>query len=1028
MPCGLFKFFNSFTMNTKKLFICCLIASALCGCANQDPENSSASDQVNKIIILDDFEAKNNTGNWDGTITLSGEFPSHGKKCCKIAAKRNQPLWLESLNIPRDWKPFEYLRFDIYNPSDKLFFGTIQILDEHGSDEQAEFQGQSYNGDKLFLNSGWNHFDFLLQKAMVEEGNRPLALDKIRKLRFSFGVTDTSLFIDNIRLVSGRESPGTMSEINPSDCIVTIDNRDVYPSLAGPSDKIKTSRDVLLLREKASAAVERLKNEVRFAEMQGFQTLYQRIPLITADVGMGIRSKLVWFQNENEEKKILNYIISSCDMASEEISALLASKPNSAAGSLEPENETSSFSFYVPPYPPFKELRPHNGFYRDKSGKPVMIFSMLQINEGPLLDYFAPFNHRLESYTVGGGSRYNIESSPVYRAFHSHQGTKRVGWDGWCGHLIKDRWAMGGKKEDVVICLESPHIRYAVLEYMKMNSGEWVNNPNLLYNIMAYELQYICYCEKSQQMFRQWLGKKYGSVHELNRYWNTSYKSFSEIEAPETKNTRPLDDVNRAAWFDWADFNTRRFTDYLKWVKKEMQKIDAEVPICAGGTSSMLSSSNSVTGIDEELIINEVDDVILNESGGSPIFSDLLLSLSSSKKVMVEPEMGGSTHNLLLQFLHGKSDISKWWWGSYPSKEYMHMNQTSLPHSKEISLADIDEVLRIGLDVRRLGPEIAEFTMTDPEIAILYSKSSILQVPPQLIQSGTTPYIKEIRSVWEGSRFLGCRIGFISEKQIMAKKLSYLKLLIVPAAKYVPPETVKSIKEYIAGGGTAVIIPESFAFDQYARELNMTDDLGVWIRGITLPDVVGTQERKQNYDQSFSREIIYGNVNKRIKVSGKDIFIKSDITDQLTSDGLLLKIDPGQNEILAEFDDGQPAIVLIKIGNGSLYYLASPLKTESYHQLFSLLADKVGIRRAVKAEDSSGKPITDAEVRGVERESDYLVYASNLTSDTLEFDLRIDAEIVSITDLRSLKQIEDRHIMLKPYGETIFKIEKKRKF
>ncbi|NMC38789.1 MAG: hypothetical protein GYA41_10745 [Bacteroidales bacterium] len=715
-------------------------------------------------------------------------------------------------------------------------------------------------------------------------------------------------------------------------------------------------------------------------------------------------------------------------MASEEISALLASKPNSAAASLEPENETSSFSFYVPPYPPFKELRPYNGFYRDKSGKPVMIFSMLQINEGPLLEYFAPFNHRLESYTVGGGSRYNIESSPVYRAFHSHQGTKRVGWDGWCGHLIKDRWAMGGKKEDVVICLESPHIKDAVLEYMKMHSAEWKNNPDLLYNIMAYELQYICFCDKSQQMFREWLGKKYSTVQELNVCWNTSYGSFSEIKAPETKNARPVDNVNRAAWYDWADFNTRRFTDYLTWIKKEMQKIDAEVPICAGGTSSMLSSSNSVTGIDEELIINEVDDVILNESGGSPIFSDLLLSLSSSKKVMVEPEMGGSTHNLLLQFLHGKSDISKWWWGSYPSKEYMHMNQTSLPHSKEISLADIDEVLRIGLDVRRLGPEIAEFTMNDPQIAILYSKSSILQVPPQLIQAGTTPYIKEIRSVWEGSRFLGCRIGFISEKQILAKKLSDFKLLIVPAAKYVPPEIVKSIKEYVAGGGTAVIIPESFVFDQYARELNITDELGIGIESIILPDVVGTQERKQNYDQSFSREIIYGNVNRRIKVSDKDIFSKSDITDQLTSDGLLLKIDPGQNEILAEFEDGQPAIVLARIGKGSLYYLASPLETDSYHQLFSLLTDRVGIRRAVKAEDSSGNLITGAEVRGVERESDYLVYASNLTSDTLEFDLRVDAQIESITDLRSLQQIEDRHIILKPYGETIFKIEKKRKF
>ena len=92
-----------------------------------------------------------------------------------------------------------------------------------------------------------------------------------------------------------------------------------------------------------------------------------------------------------------------------------------------------------------------------------------------------------------------------------------------------------------------------------------------------------------------------------------------------------------------------------------------------------------------------------------------------------------------LQFLHGKSDISKWWWAGLPSKEYMHMNEISLPHSKEISLADIDEVLKIGLDVRRLSSEIAEFTKPEPEVAILYSKTSIMQVPPQQIQAGSTP-------------------------------------------------------------------------------------------------------------------------------------------------------------------------------------------------------------------------------------------------------------------------------------------------
>jgi hypothetical protein len=985
---------------------------------------SSLNQHTESTMILDDFEKPSESGIWNGPVSRSKEFPAHGQACLKLTAPNGQSAWFESQKIPKDWSAFDFLKFDIYNPSTRLVYGTLQILDEAGTDEEAEFKGQSYKGeDKLFLNTGWNHFEFLLQHAMVEEGDRPLALNKIRALRFSFGLTDKPLYIDNIRLVKGEESRLTMSRTAPQDCRAVIDDREIYLTLTGPPDEIQTGDEILQLRKQAADAVHELREAVGIAELQGYQTLYQRIPLITAEVGMGIRSKLVWFQNETEEKKILTYVIASCIKARGEITDLISAKQSNIL-SVEPENDVASASFYVPPYPPMNELKPSDGVYRDKAGNPFIIFSMLQINDGPLMDYFAPFNHRIESYTVGGGSRYNIESSPVYEAFHKYSGTHRVGWDGWCGHLIKDRWSMGGKKEDVVLCLENQHIRDAVLEFMKIHYREWTGNPNLLYNIMAYELQYICYCDKSQQMFHEWLRSNYSKIEAVNRTWKTNYKSFNEIRAPETRNTRPKDNVNRAAWFDWANFNTCRFTDYMKWIKAEMRKLDPKTPICAGGTSSMLSSSNSVTGIDEEMIIQDIDDVILNESGSSPIFSDLLLSLSGKRKVMVDPEMGGDTHGLLLQFLHGKTDISKWWWAGTPSKEFPHMNETSLPHSKEISLSDIGEVLRIGLDVRRLGTEIAEFTRPDPEAVILYSKTSILQVPPGQIQAGLTPYLETLYSMWEGSRFLGCRIGFISENQILAGKLNRIKLLLIPAVKYISPEIVTCVKKYIENGGTAVVIPESFVFDQYARENNRIGDFGINIHDVTLPPVIGQAEKTQNYDQSFSQAILYGEVQKKITCGNDDLFAGNDKPVILLSDGLVQTIDPGINKVLARFDDGKPAIVLVRRGKGSLYYLAAPLKTTDYQLLLSPLAKLVGLKRPVVGIGLDGRLVTGAEVRSVEEGNNYLVYASNLTSEAVEFDLKGTGELGTVLDLRSLEELKGSHVYLGPYQETIYRVEK----
>ena len=974
-----------------------------------------------ETYLLDDFESESSLKQWKGPVSLSRDYASHGRNCLRLDLSDRRSRVLESESLPGDWSGYELLKFDIYNPSGTVLIAGIQIYDELGSDQDAELSGQSYRGGKIFMNRGWNHYEFMLDKARVEEGDRGLALDKIRRFRLDFSRLGGELYLDNFRLVSGKEEPGTASLADPQSCRVVINDRFVFPSLYGSDDQIEPGPEIAVLRERAEKAVAGLEAEISTAELQGYQTHYWRIPLISAEVGMGVRSKLVWFQSEQEQRKILEHIIASCTEAARELSTILSAADQQRVEL--PEDEVNPHLFYVPDYPVLKGLKQKDGYFTDALGKPVLILSMLNVNNGPLMDYFAPFNHRLESYTVGGGSRYDIETSPVYEAFHKYQGTHRVGWDGWCGHLIKDRWSMGGRKETVVLCLESPHIRQAVLEYMKLRYERWKNNPNLLYNIMAYELMYICYCEKSQQMFREWLKNKYGTFEMVNRTWRTSYGSLDQINAPQTRSAAPLPGVNRAAWYDWAQFNARRFTDYLKWNKSEIRKLDPDVPICAGGTSSMLSSANSTSGIDEELIINEVDDVILNESGHSHIFSDLFLSLSERKMAMVEPEMGGSPHGTLLHFLKGKSSVAKWWWARTPSVEYQSMNSSSIPHGWNITLAEVEEVLRIGLDIRRLASEIAEFTRPEPEVAILYSRSSTVQVPPHIHRSGRTPYLSALHATWEGSRYLGCRIGFVTESQILGGKLSSFKLLIVPAVKYILPEVVDAVLEYIEKGGTALVVPESFLFDQYAHEQDRITELGLKVTDIMLPEVLGEGELVQNYDQSFTQTIVYGEVKREIRVAGEDIFrTRSGLI--LHSDGLVQKIEAGNNRVLASFSDGSPAIVLVEKGWGALYYLAAPLAAADYHQVFAPLAEKLKLRRPLVGADAAGELVTSAEVRAVERASDYLMYASNLGQKPVEFTIRGKGEIGAVQDLRKLRPVPGGKVRLGPWQESIFRIEK----
>jgi hypothetical protein len=102
--------------------------------------------------------------------------------------------------------------------------------------------------------------------------------------------------------------------------------------------------------------------------------------------------------------------------------------------------------------------------------------------------------------------------------------------------------------------------------------------------------------------------------------------------------------------------------------------------------------------------------------------------------------------NLLPHFLHSKSVAQIYHWLAQANEFYSN-NRSSLAHSWNYSLANVDEVLRVALDVRRLNKEIAAFIEASAEVAILYSQTSTLQLPPEMLTWHTTPYLAELHEI-----------------------------------------------------------------------------------------------------------------------------------------------------------------------------------------------------------------------------------------------------------------------------------------
>ena len=99
-------------------------------------------------------------------------------------------------------------------------------------------------------------------------------------------------------------------------------------------------------------------------------------------------------------------------------------------------------------------------------------------------------------------------------------------------------------------------------------------------------------------------------------------------------------------------------------------------------------------------------------------------------------------------------------------------------------------------------------------VAILYSRASLVQVPHHAGRH--TAYLMELESVYNAMLETGRAAEFVTTRRVLEGALADYALLIVPAATYENEDVYRQIMEFVADGGAALLIPNSFFFDEYA--------------------------------------------------------------------------------------------------------------------------------------------------------------------------------------------------------------------
>jgi hypothetical protein len=678
----------------------------------------------------------------------------------------------------------------------------------------------------------------------------------------------------------------------------------------------------------------------------------------------------------------------------------------------------------VPPIPDYAKLTytPKKP-YLTLDGTPVLVITAGNSGGGKADPRYVGPGDLYGLISAVGATRYDYDSTPIWPLYQADPKSHRVYDGGWCGHIIKDKWSIGGaggKEGTCIISLDYPPMREAVKQAVLQKCQRYAQRKNPRHKIltMDWEFTYMNYDESTLKLWQQWLEKRYNKIAELNKLWKTDLKSFADVTLPPIQSER---EENPAKYYDYGEFNLWRFTDYLLWAKKVISDEVPGLPMCVGG-GQPFGVDFWKQGVDEEFLgVTGVCDVWLSETGsrswGTPSFMDLQTSVAPEKLIM-DPEYHASGAYVPLMFFHGCGTLDVYGW-----KE-----------KEEQSFAHGSAMLRGALDVRRLAPYIIAFAKTPPEAAILYSRGSLIQRHPGGLQMQgrgvQTPYILELEKCYRAGNVSDTAMGFVTSRMAKEGVDPKLKAVLVTGAYFAGKDEVKGLMDYANKGGSLVITPTSMVADEYNRRVDYLKDLGIEIVKETVPKYLAGKARAGVERPGSEYDFIQGPIAPTVvedepqaKLDAKKMNL-----DTLNGRGIRQQIKvSGQADVLATFDDGSPAIVAKKTGRGEVIYLAMQLDEPDMRRFVNWLYDRVGIARPVRVTAPDGSMLAGVESRTIPYQQGYITYLFNLTDDGMTAKLVPSkgvqvSKVENLTAGTAMKPTDT--LPLGPYECVVLKLEK----
>ena len=497
-------------------------------------------------------------------------------------------------------------------------------------------------------------------------------------------------------------------------------------------------------------------------------------------------------------------------------------------------------------------------------------------------------------------------------------------------------------------CPNSPTYRKYSVALAEKLSQRYKDYDNIVSWHISNEYGGECYCENCEKAFRVWLKKKYGTIEELNRVWNTSFwghtfYDWEDVVLPDMRSEEfSWDGVTRTNFqgisLDYRRFNSDSILECFILERDAVKKNTPKIPVTTNLMGCYQPLDYQKWGKEMDFVSWDSYPTFGSEYSHNAMYHDVMRGVKQGKPfaLMEQTPSVSNWHPYCALKRPGVMRLLSYQAMAHGGDTVMFFQmRRSIGACEKYHGAVIDHVgtenTRVFREIAALGKELKELGdrtlggRTPAKAAIVFEWDNWWATDLSAGPSNAINYCDEVHEYYHTLLKMHIPVDMVGVED----DISGYKLLIAPMLYMCKDGFDEKVRSFVKNGGTFV----TTYFSGYVEDHDLVitggypgrlrDILGIWVEE---SDALPLEETAAKHTFHYENETYPAKI----------------MCDLLHLEGA---------ESLGEYDNdfyaGMPAVTVNSFGKGKAYYVATRSEEEFYFTLFERILKEQGIEPVV---------------------------------------------------------------------------------